>query len=73
MLMPETPPHMLTEEEIDRFWTDGVILVRGLYSQKWIDTVREGLNEICNLDDIRIFFQRSFSNLMNASKDGLSP
>lgn len=51
MLMPEAPVRSLSENEIKRFWSDGVVIVRELYSPKWIEKIREGLNEICGLSD----------------------
>lgn len=51
MLKPEAPSRTLSETEIERFWSDGVIIVRDFYSEKWISTVREALNEICALQD----------------------
>lgn len=53
MLIPETPARPLSEAEIDAFWRDGVIVVRGLYSSKWIDTVQAALDEVCGFGDDR--------------------
>lgn len=51
MPLPETPPRALSEAEIERFWRDGVVILRGFYSEKWISLVREALDEICGLRD----------------------
>ncbi|MGB6102439.1 MAG: phytanoyl-CoA dioxygenase family protein [Pusillimonas sp.] len=51
MLAPEAPSHMLSESEIEQFWSDGVIIVRDFYSEKWVSLVREALNEICGIQD----------------------
>ncbi|MER9947211.1 phytanoyl-CoA dioxygenase family protein [Mesorhizobium sp. M0047] len=51
MLTPEMPSRLLTEVEIERFWTDGVIIVRDFYPENWVTTVRDALNEICGLQD----------------------
>ena len=46
-LVAELPPRALTKEDIDAFWRDGVICIRGLYSPKWIQLITEALEEIC--------------------------
>lgn len=51
MPIPEAPSRALSESEIERFWNDGVVILRGFYSERWIATVREALNEICGLRD----------------------
>lgn len=51
MLIPETPCRVLAEFEIEQFWRDGVIIVRDFYPEKWVATVRDGLNEICGTQD----------------------
>lgn len=51
MQTPEAPPRALSEEEIARFWREGVILVRDFYAEKWIEGLREALDEICGLRD----------------------
>jgi hypothetical protein len=50
MLIPEAPDRLLSEAEIDRFWKDGVIILRNFYSQKWVWMVKGALDEICGLD-----------------------
>lgn len=47
MLKLEDTTRALSDEEIDRFWHDGAIIVRNLYSAKWIETVRAALDELC--------------------------
>lgn len=51
MKNPEMPVRQLSKDEILRFQEDGVIFVPGLYSPTWVETIRQGLNEICGLDD----------------------
>lgn len=40
---PARPPAELTQEDITAFWRDGVICVRGLYSQEWRERLADGL------------------------------
>lgn len=47
----ENPVRRLTDEEVDTFWRDGVVLVRNMYSEKWVDILRQGLNQVCGIDD----------------------
>lgn len=49
MPTPEAPSRSLTEEEIEGFRRDGVLLLRDFYSQDWVATLRQGLDEICGL------------------------
>lgn len=42
-------PRQLTSKEIEAFWQDGVIVVRGFYSQEWISILREALDELGGL------------------------
>jgi ectoine hydroxylase-related dioxygenase (phytanoyl-CoA dioxygenase family) len=48
MIPKETPPHPLSQKDVEDFWRDGVICVRGLYSDKWLAIIEQGLAEICS-------------------------
>ncbi len=47
--MAEEACRRLTEDEVDQFWRDGVIVVRNLYSEKWISVLRDSLDELAGL------------------------
>ncbi|KMK69076.1 phytanoyl-CoA dioxygenase family protein [Puniceibacterium sp. IMCC21224] len=51
MREPSQPPNLLSDAEIEQFWSDGVIIVRNLYSPEWVDKLRHGLNEVCGIDE----------------------
>ncbi len=44
---PQPSPVTLTDEQVDAFWRDGVICVRGLYSPAWVALLTKALDEIC--------------------------
>lgn len=46
MRTTERPATDLTPEQIEAFWRDGVICVRQLYSQAWIERIRDFLDDI---------------------------
>src|SRR5579864_4331532 len=35
----------VTEEDVDRFWRDGAICLRGVFSDEWLDSLRVATDE----------------------------
>src|SRR5665213_1871933 len=37
--------HPITQDEIDIFWRDGVVCLRGVIPQTWLDSARDAIEE----------------------------
>lgn len=51
----------VTDAERATFERDGVVLLRGIYPQEWVDVLEEQLNDIFDLESDRSMDQRSLS------------
>lgn len=49
MVSTGVTPRQLTDTEVDTFWRDGAIIVRGLYSHEWVSLLRDALDELGGL------------------------
>ena len=62
MTLPAFPIRQLTDEELTRFEDDGVIMVKGLLDQNWLDLAEQGVEEaLANTSFVGKFMSRKTS------------